>query len=431
MFKAGILVFSAVAISASPALRVVSPRSHRSLISKGAFHANQRRGDLPPVPSVFAALQMQSILPMPTDYVSATYTSSASLPMTTPPYSGPGIAILPNSSVSTALPTRTPSHSKDNQAMSPILRHFAIVGGAIACVLLLTACCFVFSSPRTWKCCCPSRRNKLEPGKKSEDECEPGWTQIDLEPSKSITEKEKLSPSPIFIAKSKFSMGSSEYYGESDISDSYDPSVLSPLPQLSYDAPIRPPTPCPPSPTGSPRPGTPIRPPRPPTEDSPAAIDSMYYADVDDQGFYRHPNPIVLEPSSTVINSPQATNYTSPTKYPIPIHQFFASNPLGIDGLQRHARCQSAPAPTLDRPSTTTYRESDIASIAGTMGSVGSESVYSTMKSQRKSTSAATAAGAPWTQYSEFQQQHHLQLQLQRQSAPSPSTSRGDIGSAY
>jgi hypothetical protein len=147
----------------------------------------------------------------------------------------------------------------------------------------------------------------------------------------------------------------------------------------------------------------------------------MYYADIDDHGFYRHPNPLVLESASPAVNNPPGTDGDSSPKFLPPLHQFFSSNPLGIDGLQRHARCQSAP--TLDRP-LTRNRESDIASVAGTMGSVGSESVYSTMKTQRKSTSAVS-----WIRYSEFQHQHHLRLQ--RQSAPSPSTSRGDIGSAY
>jgi hypothetical protein len=406
MYKVGLLVFSAVAVGASPALRFPSG-SHGSLASNGGrSRTHQRRGDLPPVSVVFAELQSQSILPMPTNLVSATPTSTPS--MTTTPYTGPGIVNISASSASTVLPTRTPVHGKEDHSMPPIARHFAIIGGAVACVLLLTACCFIFSSPLAWKCCRRSRRNRLEPAKKDEDECEPGWAQIDLEPSKSIIEKEKLSPSPIFLEKSKFSSGS-DYYGETD--------ALS-LPRLSYDTPVRPATPCPPSPTVTAHPGTPMRPPRPPTEDSPAGIDSMYYADVDDHGFYRHPNPMVLEPASPAVNSPPGTDGTLP-----PIYQFFRSNPLRIEGLQRHARCQSAP--TLDR-SLANNRESDLASMAGTMGSVGSESVYSTVKqpSQRKSTSAVS-----WIQYSEFQQQHHLRLQ--RQSAPSPSTSRGDIGSAY
>lgn len=468
MRNAGALLSFAAVISASPALHLDSRASHSSLTSKDTSLGLQRRGDLPSVSVVLAALQMQSILPKPgAEPTLASHTrndpipaSSASLPITTLPYTGPGILILPNSSSSEkgSSLTTTPDLQNGTTVRNPenrssnALHHFAVVGGAIAGVILFTACLFFLADPRIWKACCTSRQDKLRLARaqRTRHKTIPAWMRIDFGtsfPGKQTEEKgvPTLSPYPYASPagpKSKFSMASSEYYADSDVSTSFDTTMSSPpLPNLPYSGPGRPTAPCTPSSStfgGSSRanpPSTPVRPPRPPTADSPAGIESIYYADVDDHDFYRHPNPIVLEPASPIINNPPPmtrTDAQSHLNFLPPSHQFFASNTLGIDALQRHTRSRSAPA--LDTPSTS-RRNSDntVTSTTGTLESVGSESVYSSVKPHRKSTSAVS-----WIRYSEFQHQHHLQLQ--RQSAPSirrasssnaSPSSREYVGSAY
>ncbi|KXN81697.1 hypothetical protein AN958_03944 [Leucoagaricus sp. SymC.cos] len=177
----------------------------------------------------------------------------------------------------------------------------------------------------------------------------------------------------------------------------------------------------------------PTRPPRPPTSDSPAAIDSLYYTDVDDRGFYSHPNPIVLEPTSPIINNPPPMPGTNaqPHLNFLPLsHRFFSSNALGTDALLRHNRSRSAP--TLDTVSTSSTRLSGATTV--TLETSRSSGMATPQIPHRKCTSAVS-----WIRYSEFQQQHHLRLQ--RQSSPversvsgpatGPSRERGGVGSAY
>ncbi|KAF9447757.1 hypothetical protein P691DRAFT_670842 [Macrolepiota fuliginosa MF-IS2] len=183
---------------------------------------------------------------------------------------------------------------------------------------------------------------------------------------------------------------------------------------------------------GNTSPGGPVRPPRPPTGDSPARIESKYFADIDDSGFYCYPNPIVLEPTTPVINSPPPVVTTGvqiqPSFLP-PRHQSFTPIPLGVDVIQRHIRSYSTPS--FDSPSIRNSG-STLETLEPSPGADSDRTLIST--SHRKSTSAVS-----WIRYSEFQQQHHLRLQQQRifddvctcGSDTSPFGDQREIGAAY
>jgi len=216
-----------------------------------------------------------------------------------------------------------------------------------------------------------------------------------------------LSPYPYCFSdgpKSKFSMTTASDYS---YCDSFDDTTTSPkiaektttaAPAFRYDghADVTPPLPI--YVATMDRVGRPIippvRPPRPPTTDSPAMIESMYYADVDDPGFYRHPHPIVLESdlapvSDTTIAATTATNNNSNT---LKHNSSHSSVVFGLDALQRHNRSKSAP--TLDTLSTKSSRHL----------SLGGSTEESHMSTEKGST------GTSWIRYSEFQKQHHLQM---------------------
>ncbi|KAF5356742.1 hypothetical protein D9756_006685 [Leucocoprinus leucothites] len=470
MRRATILFAVAATITASPTLPLDDPQD-----TKRHFH---RRNGLPPISQVMMALEMQSIASksLSTSTVATSSTShifpslmSAYLPAATLPYSGPGILILPESSSSSQGTTPTPTSnatatsmqansSQDPSHMSPTMRHLAVFGGAFAIIIFLVACCFFVMDPRIWKSCAASRKDKLRLARAQRfgQRPLPSWMRITPSPASPDNSFEKkglpmLSPYPYSLSdglKSKFSMTTASDYSYCD--DSFDTSASSPqMPTLPYNGHGRPPALSPPLPTYAAstdrvgRPATlPVRPPRPPTTDSPAMIESIYYADVDDPGFYQHPNPIVLGSASPIINNPPSTSSINPQAQAHlnlpPSHQFFSSTALGMDALQRHNRSRSVP--TLDTLSTSIRRLSGASSVTQeTVESVGPESECS-QQTLRPHRSRASTSAVSWVRYSEFQQQHHLRLQQQQsKSSERPASGqlasftkdRDDIGTAH
>lgn len=392
----------------------------------------ERRDGLPPISQVVMALYMQTVVSDSSStqtVVSSVVSSSTSVlsPKMTPPYTGPGIVVLPESSFdvqsttsssSSSIPsTITSTRSNPSQThMSPTMRHIAVVGSAFGIILFLVLCCFFMMDPRVWKICSMTRKARRLRSKRPL----PQWMQITSSSDMKEKEKEKekkkkkrtgspvLSPYPYRFSdgpKSKFSMTTASDYSYCD--DSFDDTTtVTASPNMAatktttaaaaaafrYDglAVVTPPLPI--YVATMDRVGRPIippvRPPRPPTADSPAMIESMYYADVDDPGFYQHPHPIVLEPdlapvSDTITNS----NNNNTLKH----DSSHSSVVFGLDALQRHNRSKSAP--TLDTLSTKSSRH---LSLGGSMESHGS--------TEKGNTSTS------WIRYSEFQKQHHLQM---------------------
>ena len=386
-----------------------------------------RRDGLPPISQVVMALHMQTDVsdsPSTRTVASSVVSSSTGVlsPKMTPPYTGPGIVVLPESSFdvqSTMTSSSIPSTIASMRAvpsqthMSPTMRHLAVAGSAFGVILFLVLCCFFVMDPRVWKICLTTRKVRLLRPKRPL----PQWMRItpssDMKEKKEKKKKKKraglpvLSPYPYCFSdgpKSKFSMTTASDYS---YCDSFDDTTTSPkiaektttaAPAFRYDghADVTPPLPI--YVATMDRVGRPIippvRPPRPPTTDSPAMIESMYYADVDDPGFYRHPHPIVLEPdlapvSDTTIAATTATNNNSNT---LKHNSSHSSVVFGLDALQRHNRSKSAP--TLDTLSTKSSRHLSL-------GGSTEESHTSTEKG---------STGTSWIRYSEFQKQHHLQM---------------------
>ncbi|KAJ3561938.1 hypothetical protein NP233_g9881 [Leucocoprinus birnbaumii] len=457
MDKAIFLLFIGVSIEASPTLPS-EPSDPHATIPKPPSHHFQRRRRLPPISQVMMALQQQSLssklASTPTATPSLSHKPSSTpialITATTVPYAGPGILILPDASLgaqetATAAPTSTiasmqANTSQDASHMSTTMRHLAVVGGAFAIIVFLVACCFFVMDPRVWKSCSISRKSKgrLARNQRFGQRPLPPWMRITpslASPDRAFEKKAAptLSPYPYTLSdalKSKFSMTTASDYSYCD--DSFDTTISSAqLPMLPYNGHSHPPALTPPLPSYAAstdragRPETPpIRPPRPPTADSPATIESIYYADVDDPNFYRLPNPIVLEPNSPIINNPPPTSTTNdPKAQPhfnfLPAsHQFFSSIALGIDALQRHNRTRSAP--TLDAGSTSSKRLSGDSSVTHeTVESANSECSQHTSRPQRN---RASTSAVSWVRYSEFQQRHHIRLQ--QQSSGSNSSER-------
>lgn len=425
-----ILLSFAGSVLASPTLSWDSENTPMGLARR-----LDRRDGLPPISQVVMALHMQTVV---SDSPSTrTVTSSGSSvvssstgvlsPKMTPPYTGPGIVVLPESSLnaqSTATSSSIPSTITSMRAvpsqthMSPTMRHLAVVGSAFGIILFLVLCCFFVMDPRVWKVCLMTRKVRLLRPKRPL----PQWMRIT--PSSDIKEKKEkkkkraglpvLSPYPYCFSdgpKSKFSMTTASDYSYCDSFD--DTTTVTASPKMAektttttttaaafrYDghADVTPPLPI--YVATMDRVGRPIippvRPPRPPTADSPAMIESMYYADVDDPGFYRHPHPIVLEPDlapgsdTTIAAATTANNDNSNT---LKCNSSHSSVVFGLDALQRHNRSKSAP--TLDTFSTKSSRHL----------SLGGSTEESHTSTEKGNTSTS------WIRYSEFQKQHHLQM---------------------
>lgn len=407
-----ILLSVAGPVWASPTLSWDSKRTPRVLARRLG-----RRDGLPPISQVVMALRMQTVVsdsPSTRTVLSSVVSSStgASSPKMTPPYTGPGIVVLPESSfdvqstttTTSSLPSTTATRAIPSQThMSPTMRHLAVVGSAFGIILFLVLCCFFVMDPRVWKVCSMTRKARRLRSKRPL----PQWMRIT--PGSGMKEKTKektglpvLSPYPYCCSdgpKSKFSMTTASDYSYCD--DSLDDTTtVTASPKMAtkttttaaafrYDglAVVTPPLPI--YVATMDRVGRPIippvRPPRPPTADSPAMIESMYYADVDDPGFYRHPHPIVLESDLAPASDTTTTNNT------LKRNSSHSSVVFGLDALQRHNRSKSAP--TLDTLSTKSSRH---LSLGGSTESHGS--------TEKGDTSTS------WIRYSEFQKQHHLQM---------------------
>jgi len=425
-----ILLSVAVTVLASPTLPWDSRESTPMVIARRL----DRRDGLPPISQVIMALHMQTVVSnSPSTVVSGSMASSStggSFPRITPPYSGPGIVVPPEYVQSTTpVPSTIASMraSPSQSHVTPIMRHLAVVGGAFGILVFLVICCFFVMDPRIWKACSMTRKTKsrLSPSKRPL----PQWMQITPSSASPNNIKEKmgspvLSPYPYCFSdglKSKFSMTTASDYSYCD--DSFDttatttattyPKMTTPFPYDGFPILTLPSTIYVATMDRVGRPITPpVRPPRPPTADSPATIESIYYTDVDDPGFYRHPNPIVLESNATIMNDPSPkfdTNSNTNLQGLAHLnllpqnHPFFSSVVFRLDASRGHNRSKSAP--TLDTLSMKSSKH-----LSSGASSITGETMEGNGSAEKGNTSRASTCGVSWIRYSEFQQQHHLQM---------------------
>lgn len=454
-----ILLFTAAASAVPIPHASLQTTPDTLLASKTTTLWQRHEHKLPPVSEVIRALEEHSMWPSPAprqtpalvprpmdDFVAMT---SSSTPEPTVPYTGPGMLILPNlapSSVDDSAPTQAPEDDPGsgfqgppgtivdtgNHPSSSPIHHLVFVGGIVAGIILFTTILFFLMDPCIWRPCCAARRERrrLARLKKARQRPLPSWMRV--KPSYSLPDeppKEKgtptLSPFQLTLSddpQSKFSVSSSDFgfCGELDVSGSSDANTSAPpspnLPQGPY---VYPPTHNTLSlnnaassgrsvrfqePAAAEQSDTPSRPPRPPTPDSPAAIESIYYTDVNDKNFYRHPNPVILDRTNPSItknnfltvagNTPQLRSKLSLVNQP-PV-----SDDPDTDHSQRNTRRYSSPGYSLhsksDPQNTGPSDPIQVSSDAD-----GTRLSGSSTKAHRKSRSVATV----WTWNSELRQQ--------------------------